>query len=217
MSNYKYILFDLDGTVIDSSLGIINSCIYALNKMKITPPPREELYSFIGPPLSESFKKFFDLSTEEADTAVAYYRENYRDKGIFEITVYPGMEELFDTLTKNGKKVILATSKPEIFARRIIEHLGFDKYFTYVAGSLFDKSRDKKADVIAYALETLGITEKDKCLMVGDREHDINGARAVGMDACGVLFGFGSLEEFKECNAKYIVRDASELCGLILN
>ena len=213
----KHILFDLDGTVIDSSLGITNSCMYALRKMGIEPPEREKLYAFIGPPLTDSFKKYYGMNDEEADRAVVYYREYYKDNGIFEVTLYPGLYELFSALHEKGKNIILATSKPEVFAKRIIEHLGLDKYFTYVAGALFDKTRDKKADVITYALDTLGITEKEKCLMVGDREHDIIGAKAVGIDSCGVLYGFGSREEFEACGAKYIVKDANELLDMIIN
>jgi len=215
MQDYKYILFDLDGTVIDSSPGITNSCMYALRKMGIEPPKREELYCFIGPPLTESFSKYYGMSDDEATQAVAFYREYYKDTGIFEITPYPGIEELFASLTKSEKKVVLATSKPELFAKRIIEHLGFDKYFSFIAGSLVDKSREKKADVIRYALDSLGVTDISECLMVGDREHDIKGAAALGMDACGVLHGFGSIEEFKECNAKYIVKDSFELLDML--
>jgi len=216
MKEYNYILFDLDGTVIDSSPGITNSCMYALRKMGIEPPAREELYCFIGPPLTESFSKYYGMSDENADRAVAFYREYYRDTGIFEITPYPGIEELFSALHGADKKIILATSKPEPFAKRIIEHLGFDKYFTLVAGSLFDKSRERKADVIRYTLDTLGVTDVSECLMVGDREHDIIGASALGMDSCGVLHGFGSREEFEACNATYIVKDSFELLEMLI-
>jgi len=216
MKDYKYILFDLDGTVIDSSLGITNSCMYALRKMGIEPPERKELYCFIGPPLTESFSKYYGMSDDEANRAVAFYREYYRDTGIFEITPYPGIEELFSALHSERKKIILATSKPEPFAKRITEHLGFGKYFNLVAGRLFDKSREKKADVIRYALDTLGVTDVSECLMVGDREHDIIGATALGMDSCGVLHGFGSREEFEENNATYIVKDSYELLDMLV-
>ena len=216
MKDYKYILFDLDGTVVDSSPGITNSCSYALKKMGIEPPCREELYCFIGPPLTESFSKYYGLSSEDADKAVAYYREYYKDIGIFEITPYAGIEELFSSLVRSGKRVILATSKPELFAKRIIEHLGFDKYFTFIAGALFDKSREKKADVIRYALDSIGITDVSECLMVGDREHDIMGANAIGMDSCGILHGFGSREEFEQHSATYVAADSLELLDMLI-
>lgn len=214
--SYEYILFDLDGTVIDSSLGITNSCMHALKRMGIEPPAREELYKFIGPPLHQNFERFYGMSPSEADRAVEFYREYYKDDGIFEIEVYPGMAELLSSLKDAGKKIVLATSKPEVFAKRIITHIGFDEYFTLVAGSTLNKTRQKKADVIRYALERLGACDVSDCLMVGDRDVDITGAAALGIDGCGVLHGFGSVAEFEEAGAKYIVKDPFELLSLLV-
>lgn len=214
-TNFKYVFFDLDGTVTDSYNGIINSVIYALGKMGITPDP-ESFNSFIGPPLAESFMRNYSLSAKAAEKAVAYYREYYREKGIFDNTVYNGIETLFNTLIKNGHTLVLATSKPEHFAKQILKHFGLDKYFTFIAGATFDKSRNEKDEVIAYALASLKITDKSSVLMIGDRKHDIIGAHKNGIKAAGVLYGYGDREELTAAGADYIAADTDELIKIII-
>lgn len=214
--NYKYILFDLDGTVIDSSLGITNSWMHALRRMGIEVPAREELYKYIGPPIFQVLEKYYGMSPSDAERGVEYYREYYRDDGIFEIEVYPGMAELLSSLKNAGKKIILATCKPEEFAKRIIAHIGFDEYFTFIAGSTLDRTRQKKSDIIRYALDELSVSDMSDCLMVGDRDVDITGAAALGIDGCGVLHGFGSEDELWNAGAKFVVKDSFELRSLLV-
>lgn len=204
MKKYDVILFDLDGTLTDPGLGITNSVAYALKKYGITAESREELYKFIGPPLHKSFEMFYGFSEKEAMRAVEYYREYYKEKGIYENSVYDGIENLLEKLKEAGKKVIVATSKPEVFAKEIIRHFSLDEYFFYVAGSNLDGSRTVKAEVIEYALAEGGVTDKSSVVMIGDREHDIIGAKKAGVDSIGVLFGYGSREELEAAGATHI-------------
>ncbi|MBQ8830038.1 MAG: HAD family hydrolase [Oscillospiraceae bacterium] len=204
MKHYDVVLFDLDGTITDPGEGITNSVAYALQKFGIEVADRKELYSFIGPPLYESFEKFFGFSHEDALKAVDIYREYYRPKGVFECFVYDGIEELLRRLHADGKTVIVATSKPEEFAVQIMEHFGLKKYFTYIAGAPMDGSRILKADIIDYALKTCGVTDLSSVVMVGDREHDVIGAQKIGVDSIGVLFGYGDRAEHEKAGATYI-------------
>ena len=212
---YDIFLFDLDGTLTDSSLGITNSVIYALKKYGITVEDRRSLYRFIGPPLTDSFRDFYGFSEEKVLEAVRFYREYYRDKGIFENRVYKGMEETLKELKSMEKRLIVATSKPEPFARRIIDHFGLAPYFEYVAGMELDGRRGTKAEVIAYALKACGIGDRSGAVMVGDREHDVDGARKEGLPCIGVLYGFGSREELEKAGAERIISRPEELCDLI--
>lgn len=215
MKEYNYVLFDLDGTLTDPGEGITNSVAYALKKYGINVDDKTQLYSFIGPPLHESFEKYYGFSKEESLKAVDCYREYYRDKGIFENSVYDGVVSLLKMLSDNGKKIILATSKPEVFAKRILEHFSLNGYFEFAAGANLDGTRTNKADVIEYALESCGITDKDSVVMVGDREHDIIGANKNGIDSIGVLFGYGSREELENAGATYIAETVEEIAKFI--
>lgn len=215
MKSYDTFFFDLDGTIIDSSMGITNSVMYALKRFGIEETDRTSLYKFIGPPLTESFERFYGFDEEKAIEAVNVYREYYADKGIFEIEVYEGIAETVKALKKAGKKVVVATSKPEIFARRIMEHIGLSEYFDYIAGMGMDGARNTKAEVIDYAIEACQLTEKEKILMIGDREHDVIGAKRIGIDCVGVLYGFGSQEEFEEAGATYIVEKATDVLAFV--
>ena len=208
---YNFILFDLDGTLTDPGRGITNSVAYALNKFGITIADKTDLYKFIGPPLTDSFEKYYGFSSEDAVTAVEYYREYFKPKGIYENEIYEGVPELLKTLKENGKAVILATSKPELFAKEILKYFGIDVYFDFVAGATLDKTRTKKGDVIAYALNSLGITDKGKCLMVGDREQDINGAKQNGIDSLGVLYGYGDMQELTNAKSTYIAETVKDI------
>lgn len=212
---YDILLFDLDGTIVDSSLGITNSAIYALEKFGIRVEDRRELYRFIGPPLVESFSKFYGFSEQDARRAVEYYRERYRESGIFENEVYEGIPELLATLRADGKRIVLATSKPETFARRILEHVALDSYFDVIAGATLDRTRDTKESVIRYALGQLMHGGEGSAVMIGDRLHDVEGARAVGIDSIGVLFGFGSREELEAAGATYIAATVGEIQDIV--
>lgn len=209
---YKYLFFDLDGTLTDPAIGLTNSIMYALKKFGISVSDRNELYCFIGPPLIEAFKEYFGFSYENAVLAVKYFREYFADRGIFENHVYPDIEEALIKLYSSGKKLVVATSKPEHFAKIVLEHFDLAKYFYFIAGSTLDETRTKKAEVINYAVHSLKITDPSEVLMIGDREHDIKGAKECGMDAAGVLYGYGSAEELKVAGANYIFTTPAELC-----
>lgn len=212
---YKTVLFDLDGTLTDPGLGITNSVMYALEKFNIKVEDRTSLYKFIGPPLRESYEKYYGFSDEEISRAVSYYREYYTKKGIYENTLYDGIPEVLEQIKNSGRKVILATSKPEKFAEEILRYFQIERYFDFAAGSAMDETRVKKAEVIAYALEACGIGDLASTVMVGDREHDILGAKEVGLDSVGVLYGYGGREELESAGATYIVEHVADIINLL--
>ena len=212
---YETILFDLDGTLTDPGMGITNSVIYALKEMGYPIAPRQELYKFIGPPLHDSFSQYYGMSEEEAVEAVRQYRVYYRDKGIFENDVYEGIPEMLEALSKAGKRLALATSKPEEFAKIIIAHYGLDKWVKDIAGATMDKARGTKGKVIAYALDGFGI-DPDTAVMIGDREHDIIGGKENGLPGIGITFGYGSREELLEAGAVAVVDSPAQLTKLLL-
>ena len=213
MKNYDFILFDLDGTLTDPGEGITNSVAYALKKYGIVVGDKTTLYKFIGPPLIDSFMKYFGFPRTQA---TEFYREYFAVAGIFENRVYPGIEELLKKLHSAGKKLILATSKPEEFAVAILEHFGIAQYFTYIAGSQMDGTRAYKDQVIAYALESAAVPSADSAIMIGDREYDIIGAKKLGMDSIGVLFGYGNREELEAAGATYIADSADDISAVLL-
>lgn len=213
---YQVILFDLDGTLTDPGEGITNSVAYALNKYGITVSDKKELYRFIGPPLHESFEEYYDFSQENAMQAVAYYREYFTQTGIYENLVYDGIQDLLESLKEAGKKVILATSKPEPFAKQILEYFHLSDYFDFAAGSNMDGTRTRKADVIGYALESCQISEYSKVVMIGDRMHDVLGAAQFGIDTIGVLYGYGSEEELKSAGAVYLAERPEHILQFIM-
>ncbi len=210
-TDYKYILFDLDGTLTNPFEGITNSVAYSLESYGIMVTDKKELACFIGPPLYESFEKYYGFSKKGAVAAVEKYREYFADKGIFENVVYDGAEELLKYLKEKGCVVALATSKPQVYARRILKHFGLEKYFDCVVGSLLSGRRVKKGEVIAEALKRLGNPPKEKCIMIGDKSHDTIGAKENGITAVGVLFGYGSVQELNTAGADYIVNNFQEI------
>ena len=216
MKAYKYILFDLDGTITDSALGITNSVKYALNKLNSPIPSYDTLCKFIGPPLLDGFRDICGFETEKAQTAVKYYREYYETTGLFENAVYDGIPKLLKALKENGKSVILATSKPEKFARLILEHFNLMRYFDFAAGASMDETRNNKDAVIAYALLECNIKDKSLAVMVGDRHHDVDGAKVNGISCVGVLYGFGNREELSNAGADYIAEDVNALYKILL-
>lgn len=214
---YEVILFDLDGTLTDPGEGITNSVCYALKKFGIEAPDRRQLYRFIGPPLCESFEKYYGFSSGQAREAVAYYREYYAEKGIFENMVYDGIAQMLTELRNAKRRLALATSKPEAYAKQILSHYALDSYFEVTAGAKMDGTRTKKDEVILYALESLHVTDRSSVIMVGDREHDIWGAKKTGIDSLGVLFGYGSKEELKQAKADYIAKNVQDIAKILLN
>ena len=214
---YQYILFDLDGTLTNSELGITTCVQHALKKFGIEVDDRSKLRPFIGPPLGESFQVYYGLSEEESEQAIKYYRERFSVKGLYENEVYEGVEKTLQTLKDSGKKLIIATSKPEKFTLVILEYFDLLKYFDFVAGATLDGSRGEKADVIRYALEKYGIEDKSEAIMIGDRKFDILGAKENGLASMGVLYGFGDKEELTEAGADYIVETAEDIAKRLLD
>ncbi len=208
---YQNLLFDLDGTLTDPGIGITNAVSYALEKYGIKTADRSQLYPFIGPPLQDSFERFYQFSEKDAKQAVAYYREYYKDKGIFENKLYDGMMQLLQSLCDAGKKLVVATSKPEAFAVQILEHFSISGYFSYIAGATMDGTRSNKDDVIAYALASAHISDLSATVMIGDREYDIKGAKKTGIASVGVLFGYGSRQELEAAGADYIAEKPQDI------
>ena len=214
-SSRRVLLFDLDGTLTDPGEGITNSVAYALQKSGVTPPAREALYPFIGPPLLGAFEAYYGFTPEQSRQALAYYREYYAPHGIYENRVYDGIEALLAALKRAGKRLIVATSKPEYFAVKIMEHYDLAKYFERIAGSEMNESRSKKSEVICYALEQCGADAGD-AVMIGDRSHDVVGAREAGDIPCiGVLYGYGSRQELEEAGAAEIAETPAALGKLL--
>ena len=216
MNTYEYILFDLDGTLTDPGIGITNSVMYALKKFNIEVPDRTALYKFIGPPLKGSFEEFYHFTPDQSEQAVSYYREYFRKQGMLENVVYDGIPEMLDHLKASGRKLIVATSKPEAFTLEILRHFRLYDYFDFIAGATMDDTRNKKADIIRYALESCGITNKVSAIMIGDRKHDIIGAKENGLDSIGVLFGYGDRKELTDAGATFIAASAEEVEKFLL-
>ncbi|WP_310833145.1 HAD family hydrolase [Paenibacillus pedocola] len=210
----KSILFDLDGTLTDPKEGITRCVEYALNKFGIAVDHLDLLLPYIGPPLYDSFVQIQGLSEEQAAQAVVYYRERYSTIGMFENSVIPGIPQLLEALQGMGYTLYVATSKPTVFAEEILRHYRLDGYFKLVAGSNLDGTRSKKREVIQYVLDQNAIPPEE-ALMIGDREHDIIGAKGCGVASVGVLFGYGSEEELSSSGADYIASTVEEINEII--
>ena len=190
---YKYILFDLDGTLTDSAEGITKCVQYALKALGVDEPDLNNLRPFIGPPLVECFMKLYGFTEEQAKFGTAKYRERYKDTGIYENKVYPGVPEMLAQLKANGLHLALATSKPLVFAQRVTDYFDLSQYFDYICGpDLTGSYLPAKADVIADAMQKLGAIDKSEVLMVGDRSQDVIGALKCGIDCAGALYGYGA-------------------------
>lgn len=216
MEKYETILFDLDGTLTDPGEGITKSVEYALNHYGIDVEDRSSLFPFIGPPLIDSFMRFYGFSKEQATEAVEVYRVYFRSTGLFENTVYPGIPQLLKELKDAGKTLLIASSKPEKFVLRILEHFDLLQYFTAVGGATMDETRTEKDAVVEYILEKAGITDRTKAILVGDRKFDVNGAHRMGMDALAVTYGYGSQEELLQAKPEYIANTPEEVKNILL-
>ena len=204
-----HLFFDLDGTITDSQEGILNSVRAAADAFGIETTP-EQIKGFIGPPLTWSFPHFFGLKEEDTKEAIRIFRERYSDTGKFENKVYDHICDALRKLMDMGYRLVIATSKPEFYATQIIDHFELNPYFDLVAGSSLDESGTKE-DVIRDALARLGNISPEQCLMIGDREHDIEGAHAVGMECMAVLWGYGSQEEFDAHHADHVATDPHDM------
>lgn len=217
MKKYTTVLFDLDGTLTDPGDGIVNSVAYALKKYGIEVEDKKSLCKFIGPPLVVSFSTYYGFTEEKSREAISYYREYYKDKGINECKLFDGIKELLISLKNAGYEIALATSKPEIFAHRVLENYDIQNYFDFIGGATMDEiTRYTKEHVIEYVLSNINQKDRTKILMIGDRHFDINGAKAYSLDSMGVTFGYGTYEELKKAGADYIVNSPKEIEELLI-
>ncbi len=213
---YDLIAFDLDGTLTEPSSGLIKSFAYALTKMGLDYGTRESLVRYIGPPLYSEWKHEYGLSDEETDLALAYFHEYYADRGWCDNRVYDGVTDMLAALRAAGKRIALATSKPERFATKILDLYGLTPYFDFVAGAISEKIRDKKHEVLAYVLDAFPDIPRERCILVGDRRYDAEGAAVCGIDSLGVLYGHGSREEITGCGFTYFVEEVKDIASLLL-
>ena len=217
MISYDYILFDLDGTLTDPVIGVTNAVMYALRHFGFSVTDRRELYPFIGPPLADSFQKYYHLSPSQAAEAIAKYREYYAPTGIFEAEVYPGIPEMLQRLRDAGLPLLLTTNKPEPYALQVLEHFDLARWFDYISGASMDEST-QKWQVIRSALTRCGVTDPARAVMVGDRKHDAEGAKRCGVRDCiGVLYGYGSREELTAAGVSALAESPAQIADIILN
>ena len=211
MKEYNYYLFDFDGTLCDTTEGIFKSVIYSLECFGITENDMEKLRFFVGPPLFESYKTLYNVSDDDAKWLIEKYRERYRKKAAEESSVYDGVTELLETLKRSGKKIAIASSKPEYFVNEISKYHNIDKYYDFVSAESFKNNHSSKKELIERCLEFFGNPPKEEVLMVGDRFYDIDGATAVGLDSAGAVYGFGTEEELTKAGATHILFEPCDL------
>lgn len=211
MKNYKVVLFDLDGTLSDPKIGITKSVQHALQKAGVMVNDLDELEPFIGPPLQVSFQEIYGFNDTQITQAIRDYRERFTERGMFENKLYEDIPALLAHLKQQGYILTIATSKPTVFAEQILKYFQLESYFDLVVGSHLDGSRSAKGEIIAEVLQQLDSYPKEQFIMIGDRKYDLIGARENQIDAIGVTYGFGSLEELKNEEPTYIVDHVNDL------
>jgi phosphoglycolate phosphatase len=213
---FENILFDLDGTLTNPKVGIVNSILYALEKLSIIETNIDELETFIGPPLRESFVTRYNLTESSADLAMNYYREYFSAKGLYENEVYSDIPALLEVLFANKYKLFVATSKPTLYAEKIVEHFNLNKYIVKTIGSNLDNTRTDKSEVISHVISTYGLQTANS-VMIGDRKFDIIGAKNNSIKSIGVTYGYGTLEELQLHKPDFIVNNCDEIKAILLN
>ncbi|MGG0451796.1 HAD family hydrolase [Priestia megaterium] len=216
MKSYQVILFDLDGTLTQSHLGITKSFQYALNKMGINESNPNNLIKYVGPPFQDTLTEFYGFKQHEVERAVNYYRERYSKEGMYENQLYAQIPVLLETLKREKKTLVVATAKLTEFAERILKHFQIDQYFDLIVGSTLDGSRISKTDVIQHALSQFTTLKKENFIMIGDRKHDIIGAQNAGIDSIALTYGYGNYEELKSAKPTYIVNNVKEIEEILL-
>ncbi|UFU00050.1 HAD family hydrolase [Radiobacillus kanasensis] len=216
MDNYKVILFDLDGTLSDPKVGITKSVQYALHKMGIDEPDTDKLECFIGPPLQVSFAEHYNFDEARIPKAIDLYRERFKEKGMFENELYSNIPLLLKSLKEQGFTLVVATSKPTVFAEQILKHFEIDKYFELIVGSNFDGTRASKTEIIQYILDKYKENQLCDFIMIGDRKHDIIGASNTGIASIGVTYGYGSYDELRQSNPTHIVKSVNQLKDILI-
>ncbi len=210
MQSNDIIFFDLDGTLTDSKEGIFLSLRYALNYFGIQEEDDEKLKLFLGPPLVGAFMQYYQMTEQQANTALEKYREIFAVKGIYALSMYDGVGQMLKNLKKKNKTLCLATAKPILYAKDIVERLKIAQYFDFLEGATMDESRSEKTQVIDHLIKTYGL-DKERIIMVGDRDHDIYGAKENGIESLGVLYGYGSREELKKAGCKNFAKTVKEV------
>ncbi|MED1862676.1 HAD family hydrolase [Fictibacillus nanhaiensis] len=216
MKNYEYVLFDLDGTLSDPKKGITKSVQFALRRMGITEENLDDLESFIGPPLQQSFSEFYSFDETQIETAITHYRERFKDIGMYENTLYEHIPSLLQELKENGHTLVIATSKPTVFAEEILNYFNIHHHFDLIVGSNLDGTRTSKTEIIQHILHYYSDQPKELFIMIGDRKHDMIGARNTDIDSIGVTYGYGSIEELTAAKPTTIVKTVSELREVLL-
>lgn len=217
---YQYIIFDLDGTLIKSEEGLFDSITYALEKSGVDPGDRKDMKRMIGPVLWESFQKFYNMSAEEADRANAYFVEAYEKEGIYNASVYEGVEDMLETLRNAGRILLVVTAKPRDMAERVLNHTGIDQYFQAVIGPARGNKKTDKGSLLREALSFLAKTgtdhfKKEHAVMVGDRMFDMQGAVETGIRSIGVLYGYGDRQELINAGATLLADTPADVVKLI--
>ena len=208
--DYPNVLFDLDGTLTDPREGITRSIQYGLSKMGIDEPDLTKLEHFIGPPLLQAFMATYGFDEAKAWEAMGFYREHFAVTGLYENEVFQGVTPLLEDLVGQGRQLFIATSKPQVYAREIARHFDFAKHFKVIYGSELDGTRTNKVELIRHLMAEQGLNPAHT-LMIGDRKHDLIGARDNGLDAAAVGYGFGSFEELNSFAPKYHFQTLTEL------
>lgn len=213
---FRFVIFDFDGTVVDTGEGILKSLQYSFEQMGREVPDMSDLKRFIGPPIHYSYTHYYGVSEEEVGEYIKKYRERYTVKGIYECELYEGIPELIDALKNRGIKVGIASSKPLRLIYNVADYLGITESFDAIVGVRIDDSNhSSKTGLILEAMELMGADDKNEVLMVGDRLYDIEGAKGAGVKSCGALWGYGSQEEFRQYEADFIVRQAKDVLDLV--
>lgn len=216
MKSYDVILFDLDGTLTDPEHGLIESHYYGLTKMGIEIKDKSALRRYIGPTLFDIWQEDFGFTPDETREAIRLFREYFSVYGWWDNKVYDGVREMLIALGNSGKRLALATSKPEVFARKILDLFDLTKYFDFIGAASLDSSRDKKHQVIDYALDSLEIKSRSECILVGDRKYDAEGARHCGIDSLGVLYGMGSEAELRSAGFTRLAKTVNDVLASLL-
>ena len=215
MKKYDTVAFDLDGTLTNPERGLLSAFVYCFKKLGVKYESRESLKRYIGPPLYDEWQKDFGWTFDEASAAIEVFREYYNIYGWWDNEVYPGIEELLSELKSRGKKLVVATSKPEETAKRVLRLFGLDKYFDYIAGASMNGSEDLKWQILTRALNTV-CAEKSASILVGDRKYDAEGAKICGIDSLGVLWGHGTREELESAGFEYVCESNEDVLKLLI-
>ena len=216
MGKYKVILFDLDGTLSDPKEGITKSVQYALRKFGVEEQSLDSLECFIGPPLKVSFSDYYHFDEEKANQAIDLYRERFTVKGMFENVLYEDIPLLLHALKEQGYILVVATSKPTVYAEEILKHFQIDDFFEGIIGSNLDGTRSAKAEIIQYIINEYSAYKLADFIMIGDRKHDIIGANQCGIDSIGVTYGYGSMEELQSFHPTYIAETVEQLKSILI-